>query len=162
MQHTYGIFDTEANHVIDLVRYHAPLAQIRATGCPACGAAISVAFAADGRGFSISCEGQPLHVSAYQDIAEPPPWWRECVVVPTDATWYWRDWHSFDATGKLTMRVSGWQADGVRWSGQLECAPGHPDYAFWQWVLLQSGCTSDLISEAAVAELRARFAQVAG
>jgi len=161
MQHTYGIFETEADHLIELVRRHAPFAQIRAAGCPVCAAAISVTFAADGRGFTTACEGTPLHISTYQDIAEPPSWWRECVVEPTDLTWYWREWHSFDVTGKLTMKVSGWQADDIRWSGQLECAPDDPDYAFWKWVLLQSGCTSDLIDETEVAELRARFAQAA-
>jgi hypothetical protein len=77
------------------------------------------------------------------------------------STWYWREWHSFDGSGNLTIKVSGWQADGVRWSGQLECATGDPDYAFWRWVLLQSGCTSDLISETELADLRTRFANTA-
>jgi len=164
MQHTYGIFDTEADHIIELVRRHAPLAQIRAAGCPACGAAVSVAFAEDGRGFSISCEGKPLHVSAHHEITEPPPWWRECVIEPTDSTWYWREWHSFDASGNLTMKMSGWQADGVRWSGQLECPTTHTDYRFWRWVLFESGCSSDLINDAELAELaelRTRFAKTA-
>ena len=161
MQHTYGIFDSEADHLIELVRRHAPLAQVRAAGCPACGAAISVEFAEDGRGFSTFCEGKPLHISTYQDITQPPPWWRECVVEPTDSTWHWREWHQFDATGNLAMKVSGWTADGVRWSGQLECPTDHPDYAFWRWVLFQSGCTSDLIDDAELAELRARFAKTA-
>ena len=76
MQYTYGIFDDEADHLIELVRRHAPLAQIQAAGCPARGAALSVAFAEDGRGFSIACEGKPLHLSTYQEIAGPPPWWR--------------------------------------------------------------------------------------
>src|SRR4051812_30070914 len=115
MQHTYGIFDNEANHLVELVRSHAPLEHIRAAGCPACGAAISVEFAEDGRGFSISCAGNPLHISTYQDIADPPPWWRECLVEATDTTWYWRADHSFDAQGNLSMPFSGWNADGVRW-----------------------------------------------
>jgi hypothetical protein len=162
MQHTYGIFDNEADLIIDLVRDHAPLAEIRGTRCPACGSAIAVEFAEGGAGFQVYCAGNPLHISTYQDIAVPPPWWRECVPPPTDSTWYWREWRSFDADGKLTMKVSGCQADGVHWSGQLECAPGDPDHAFWTWVLSQSGCTSDLISEAELVELRRRFAKAIG
>ncbi len=159
MQDTYGVFDDEADHFIELVRRHASLAQIRAAGCPACGAALSVTFVEDGRGFSIACEGKPLHVSTYQDIGEPPPWWRECVVEPTDHTWYWRADHSFDAAGNMSMPASGWQADGVRWSGRFACPVGHPDQAFWGWVLSEAGCTSDLIGEVELAELRARFAR---
>jgi hypothetical protein len=161
MQHTYGIFDDEADHIIGLVRRHAPLAQVRGTRCPACGAPMAVEFDERGAGFEVYCEGHPLHISTYQDIAGPPPWWRECVTPPTDSTWYWREWHSFDADGGLTIKVSGWRADGARWSGQLECASGDPDYAFWRWVLFQSGCTSDLIDDAELAELRARFAKTA-
>ncbi|HLJ94835.1 MAG TPA: hypothetical protein VKU02_16785 [Gemmataceae bacterium] len=159
MQHTYGIFDDEANHIIDLVRRHAPLAQIRGTACPVCGSPMAVEFMDDGNGFQVYCEGSPLHISKHQDITEPPPWWPQCVIPPTDSTWYWREWHSFDGSGNLTMKVSGWRADGGRWSGQLECATGDPDYAFWRWVLLQSGCTSDRITETELAELRARFAR---
>jgi hypothetical protein len=159
MQHTYGIFDDEADPIIDLVRRHAPLAQVRGTECPACGSTMSVEFDESGAGFQVYCDGDPLHISTYQAIADPPPWWRECVIPPTDHTFYWREVHSFDADGKLTMYASGVRADGVHWSGQFTCAPGDPDHAFWRWVLLQSGCTSDLINEAEVAELRARFAQ---
>lgn len=162
MQHTYGIFDDEADHLIELVRRHAPLAQIQAAGCPACGAALTVTFAEDGRGFSIACEGQPLHISTYQEIAEPPPWWRECVVEPTDQTWYWRLSHSFDAIGNLSMPMSGWQADGVRWSGGFTCPVGHPDHKFWRWVLSDSGCTLDLIGDTELADLRTRFARGSG
>lgn len=159
MQYTYGIFDTEADHLIELVRGHAPLSQIRAAGCPACGAAVSVTFAEDGRGFSVACEGRPLHISTYQGIADLPPWWRECVVEPTDLTWYWRAGHSFDAGGNLSMPTSGWTAEGVRWSGGFSCPVDHPDYAFWRWVLSESGCTSDLIEEAELAALRTRYAK---
>jgi hypothetical protein len=83
------------------------------------------------------------------------------VVEPTDSTWYWREWHSFDASGNLTMKISGWQADGIRWSGQLECPATHTDHRFWRWVLFESGCTSDLINDAELAELRTRFAKIA-
>jgi len=120
---------------------------------------MTVEFADGGKGFLIRCDGTPLHISTHQDIADPPPWWPECVIPPTDSTWYWRECHAFDGDGKLTMMMSGWRADGVRWSGALECAPGDQDYAFWRWVLSQSACTSDLIDDAEVAELRARFAQ---
>jgi hypothetical protein len=118
-----------------------------------------VAFSDTGKEFQVSCKGNPLHISKYQTIAEPPPWWPECVYPPTNSTWYWREWHSFDADGNLAMKVSGWQADGVRWSGQLECAPNDPDYPFWRWVLFQSSFKSDLINETELAELRARFAK---
>src|SRR5262249_38297428 len=70
--------------------------------------------------------------------------------------------HSFDAAGNLAMPVSGWRADGVRWSGGFACPVGHPDHTFWRWVLSESGCTSDLIGDAELAELRARFARAAG
>jgi hypothetical protein len=162
MQHTYGIFEAEADQLIELVRRHAALAEVRATGCPVCGAAIAVTFAGDGTGFSIACEGKPLHISTYQDIANPPPWWRECVVEPTNQTWYWRADYSFDASGDLSMPVSGWRADGVRWSGGFACPVDHPDHTFWRWVLLDSCCTSDLIGDAELAELRGRFARHVG
>jgi hypothetical protein len=55
------------------------------------------------------------------------------------------------------MPLSGWNADGVRWSGGFACAVDHPDYAFWRWVLLESGCTSDLISNEELEGLRDRF-----
>ena len=158
MQHTYGIFDDEADHIIDLVRRHAPLAQVRSAGCPACGAAMTVEFDASSTWFQVCCEGKPLHISKHQDIAAPPPWWRECVIPPTDSTFYWRETASFAASGKLTMNASGVRADGVHWTGVFECAPGHSDYPFWKWVLSQSGCTSDLITDSELAKLRARFA----
>jgi hypothetical protein len=59
------------------------------------------------------------------------------------------------------MKISGWQADGIRWSGQLECPTTHTDHRFWRWVLFESGCTSNLIDDAELAELRARFAKTA-
>src|SRR5262245_42996742 len=119
MQFTYGIFDNEADHIIDLVRHHAPLAQIRGTGCPVCGSPMTVEFADSGNGFHVHCEGKPLHLSTYQDVADPPPWWPECVIPATDSTWYWREWHVFDRAGKLTIKTSGYEADGTHWSGQL-------------------------------------------
>jgi hypothetical protein len=157
MQHTYGIFEAEADHLIELVRRHAALAEVRAARCPVCGAANTITFAEDGTAFSIACEGKPLHMSTEQDIVDPPPWWRECVVEPTDLTWYWREHHSFDARGNLWMPVSGWQADGVRWSGGFACPVDHPDHTFWRWVLFDSGCTADMIEEAELTELRSRF-----
>jgi hypothetical protein len=70
MQHTYGIFDDKADHIIDLVRRHAPLAEIRATQCPACEAPMAVEFL-DATGFQIYCLGTPLHISTHQHIAAP-------------------------------------------------------------------------------------------
>ncbi len=118
---------------------------------------MAVEFTDGGNGFQVYCDGNPLHISKHQDITDPTPLWPECVFPPTDSTWYWREWHSFDGRRNLTMKVSGWRPDGVRWSGQLECPTSDPDHAFWKWVLLQSGYTSDLISE--TADLRARFAK---
>ena len=106
-QHTYGIFESEADHLIELFLRHSPLAEVRAAGCPVCGSGITVAFADDGRGFAISCEGRPLHVTTHQDIADLPPWWRECVVEPTDATWDWRADHTIDAAGNLMASSRG-------------------------------------------------------
>ncbi len=53
---------------------------------------------------------------------------------------YWREWHSYDDDGTLHMKISGWRADDVRWSGALECPRDHRDYDFWQWILNESGC----------------------
>ena len=161
MQRAYGVFDDEADGIIDLVRRHAQLAEIRGAECPVCGAAMTVDFAETGDGFQVFCQGTPLHLSKHQDIANPPPWWRECVVPATDSTWYWRMAHSFDTAGNLAMPVSGYLADGAHWSGRMECPADHPDHAFWRWLLTVSGCTSDLIGEAELAELRARFARTA-
>ncbi|MFO0941035.1 MAG: hypothetical protein U0930_09725 [Pirellulales bacterium] len=98
-------------------------------------------------GFSISCKGDPLHVTKHQDIDNPPPWWPQCYEEPRDTTWYWREWHSYDDDGTLHMKISGWQADDVRWSGALECPRDHRDYDFWLWMLNESGCKKDLISD---------------
>lgn len=157
MQITYGIFDDEADHIIAMVHDHASLESIIATPCPACGANMEISFNVSGTEFSLNCKGDPLHLTKQQDIDNPPPWWRQCYEEPKDTTWYWRDWHSYDDNGTLHLKVSGWQADGVRWSGALECRPDHPDYALWQWILSKSGCTQDLISDTDLIELRAKF-----
>jgi hypothetical protein len=63
MQSTYGIFDHEADPVIDLVRRHVPLAEFRKKArCPACGTAMDVTFADDGSVFQLACNGKPLHL----------------------------------------------------------------------------------------------------
>lgn len=154
---TYGIFDDEANHIVDEVKRHAALEEILALPCPACGSSISIEFEENGAGFAISCSGKPLHMSAYVPIDSPPPWWRDCVTPAADCTWYWREWHSYDQAGTLHMKISGWTAEGSRWSGELECPIEHPDYPFWKWVLYESGCPSDLIDEHELNRLRARF-----
>ena len=157
MQSTYGIFDNEAEHIIALVHEHAPLAEIHASPCPACGCKMTVAFNDDGTGFSLNCSGAPLHITTHQDINDPPAWWREGYEEPTDTTWYWSEWHSYDDAGTMHMKISGWQADDVRWSGELECPNDHPDYQLWQWILNESGCTKDLISDTDLEELRAEY-----
>ena len=157
MNFGFGVFETEADHLIEMVRRHAPLSQVRASVCPVCGSAIEVAFAEDGTWFSMACAGKPFHLVPYQYITEPPPWWRECVAAPTESTWYWRVDHLLDASGNIRMPMSGWFVDGVRWSGALECPVGHPDHPFWHWVLTKTGCTSDLIGDKELALLRERF-----
>ncbi len=72
---------------------------------------------------------------------------------------YWRADYSFDAEGNLSMPLSGWTAEDVRWSGCFACSVDHADYAFWRWVLLESGCTSDLIGDEELAALRTRYAK---
>lgn len=157
MSIAYGIFDNEADLIIALVHQHAPIEQIRGVPCPACGSKMDVSFNKDGTEFMVNCDGDPLHFSKDQQIQAPPPWWETCYEEPTDSTWYWREWHSFDEAGTLFMKMSGWQADGVRWSGEMERQVDHPDYAFWLWLLNESGCTKDLISDTDLDELRARF-----
>jgi hypothetical protein len=155
MQSTYGVFDEEADHIIALVHQHAPLAEVLNTPCPACGSGMVVSFNDDGTGFSLHCGGDPLHITKHQDVADPPNWWRECYEEPTDTSWYWRKWHSYDDAGTLHLKTSGWRADDVRWSGELECTSEHPDYDLWRWILNESGCTKDLISDTDLHELRA-------
>ena len=51
------------------------------------------------------------------------------------------------------MKISGWQANSVRWSGRLECPP-IVGTSLWHWILNESGCTKDLISDADLDELQ--------
>lgn len=157
MSYAYGIFEKEADHIIALVHQHAPLEQILSIPCPECGSKISVSFSEGGTGFSLNCEGKPLHMTMYQEIGNPPPWWQKCYSEPTDITWYWREWHTFDDAGTLRMKVSGWLADDTRWSGEWTCPTDHSDYGFWKWVLKESGCTEELISSIDLEELRAAY-----
>lgn len=157
MQSTYGIFDNEADVIIAMVRDHATLDSVVETPCPACGARMVVAFNSDGTGFTLCCNGDPMHMTTQQEIDNPPPWWRYCYEEPIDTTWYWRDWHSYDDEGTLHMKISGWRADDVRWSGELECPRNHHDYDLWRWILKESGCTKDLISDTDLDGLRARY-----
>ena len=157
MQTTYGIFDDEADHVIAMVHSHASLDSIAATPCPACGANMVVSFNDDGTGFSLNCKGDPIHITKYQQITNPPPWWQQCYEEPADTTWYWRECYSFDDDGTLHMKTSGWRADDVRWSGELECPRDHRDYDLWQWIINESGCTIDLISDTDLDELRTQY-----
>jgi hypothetical protein len=69
------------------------------------------------------------------------------VPAPKDHTWHWREWHAFGEDGTLTMKTSGWRADGTRWTGSFSCGTVDPDYPFWCWLLSDSGCTTDLIDD---------------
>ncbi len=73
MQNTYGIFDSEADHVIAMVYDHASLDSIVDTPCPACEANMVVAFSKNGEEFSLNCEGDPLHITKQKRIKNPPP-----------------------------------------------------------------------------------------
>jgi hypothetical protein len=157
MHSTYGIFDHEADHLIALVHQHVPLAEILSVPCPACGSKISISFTDDGTGFEIICHGAPLHITKYQAIETPPAWWNDCVIEPRDTTWYWRKWRQYDQDGTLRMKISGWTADDVRWSGEFECPVHHPDFEFWRWVFERSGCSKDLIDDMEVEELRSAY-----
>ncbi len=154
---TYGIFDNEADLLIGMVRGHASLDAIVNTLCPACGANMAVAFNSDGTGFTLSCNGDPLHMTTQQDINNPPPWWRQCYQQPVDTTWYWRDWHFYDAEGTLHMKTSGLTADDIRWSGAFECPRSHNDHDLWCWILNESGYAKDLISDTDLDDLRAQY-----
>ena len=72
IQSTYGIFDHEGDHIIAMVHNHASLDAIVATPFPACCAKMVVTFNSDGTGFSLGCEGAPLHITKYQQIENPP------------------------------------------------------------------------------------------
>ena len=157
MQSTYGIFEDEADPIIQKVLDHATLPEIKATPCPACGANILVAFCQDGTGFTLNCDGKPFHTTPFVQTESPPPWWQQCKEQPTNAKWYWREWHSYDDDGTLRIKTSGWQADDTRWSGVTECPMDHPDYGLWRWILHESDCTDHLISEDDLAALRVRF-----
>jgi hypothetical protein len=157
MQSTYGIFDNEADLIFAMVRNHASLDQIVKARCPACDASIAVAFNSDGTGFTLCCSGDPLHMTTQQEIENPPPWWRQCYHERIDTIWYWRDWHSYDLEGTLHIKISGWRADDIRWSGAFECPRNHQDHDLWRWILHESGCTKDLISDTDLNELQAQY-----
>ncbi|MBI1247771.1 hypothetical protein GC197_07965 [bacterium] len=157
METFYGVYDNEADQIIAMVYAHAPLEAITNTFCPACETKMKVNFNEDGTRFNVTCSGEPLHLSIVQEIEVPPAWWRSCYEEPRDVTYYWLRMHAYREDGKLEMTISGWEANGTRWSGAMECSPGHPDYALWQWVLTDSGCNKDLISDKDLAELRAQF-----
>lgn len=154
----YGIFDNEADHIIAMVYEHATLAAICGASCPACGANMVVSFNNDGSGFTLNCEGDPMHLTKQYDIDNPPPWWRQCYEEPKDTISYWRKWHSYDDNGTLHLKVSGWAAaDFTHWSGEMKCPRDHQDYALWQWILHESGCGKDLISDTDLNELRNQY-----
>lgn len=160
MQSTYGIFDHEADRIIAMVRDHASLDNIVATRCLACSANMAVAFNSYGTGFTLCCNGDPMHMTTQQEIENPPPWWRDCYQEPIDITWYWRDGYSYDDEGTLHLKISGCRADDIRWSGAFECPRSHHDYDLWRWILNESGCTINLISDTDLKELRTQYEDV--
>ena len=80
----YGIFSDEADDVIALVRDHHQLAEIEAHRCPKCCASLRVGYYPDGEGFYIHCSGAIMHSTQYQQLLQPPAWWRERVIEVTD------------------------------------------------------------------------------
>src|SRR5262245_5248036 len=138
MQTTYGIFDDEADRIDRLVHNHVSLAVIRGTRCPACGAALCVASGRAGPGFALRCSGDPMHITKDHAIEGPPPWWQQCYAEPQDTAFYWHTWHGYKENGALFMKISGYLADGVHWSGEMDCPPEHEDFELWQWVIHES------------------------
>ena len=157
MQSTYGIYEDEIDSVVSLVRMHRPLAEIKDTPCPCCGAPLGVDFAADGKGFSIACNGKPLHLSTYQQIERPPAWWQECVNQPEEVTFYWKDTATFEADGSINLHVSGYSIDGTHWSGSAQIKPSDSDAALWRWIIKNSNRFDSLISDRDLPAIREDF-----
>ncbi len=161
MQLTYGIYEDEIEPVLAAVRSQRPLAEIEAMPCPCCRARISVSFFPEGDGFQIFCSGEPLHMSTYQKIAEPPAWWKERIVDTGPITFYWRGDSSVANDGRLGMPVSGYDADGNHWSGAMTLRPDQPDYLLWRWIIGQGDRYKRLISDKDLASIREEYHRIA-
>lgn len=157
MQHTYGIYEDEIEPVVAAVRSHRSLAEIEAMPCPCCGAGLSVTFSSEGIGYTVSCKGEPMHMSVYQEIANPPPWWKKCVVEPYSTTFCWLDWHQFSEDGTLKMNLSGYGMDNNHWSGEMTLRPDEEDYPLWKWILSQRDRFKELLTDKDLEVLRAEY-----
>ncbi len=123
MEFTYGIYEGEIEPALATVRSQRPLAEIEAMPCPCCGARLSISFSSEGHGFQVFCSGEPLHMSKFQEIAQPPAWWRERSADTDPITFYWRVDSSLASDGRLGMPVSGYDAACNHWSGMF-CSSG--------------------------------------
>jgi hypothetical protein len=157
MQYTYGIYESEIDEVLAAVRSHESLSAIESIPCPCCGARIAVQFAPEGNGFQVNCAGEPLHISTYQEISNPPPWWKERIWETGPVTFYWREWSAFAADGTLEMKVSGYDEDGSHWTGAMDVRPDQPDYSLWRWIIEQGDRFKTLLSDKDIEPIREEY-----
>jgi hypothetical protein len=157
MQHTYGIYEGEVDSVIADVRSHLPLEAVEATPCPYCRARIAVHFDPEGHGFQIACSGDPPHISTYQEITDPPAWWKQRACDPGPVTFYWRGWSWFEDDGTLQMKVSGYDEQGNHWTGAMRLRSDETDYPLWQWIIRQGEYFNALISDEDLQAIREEY-----
>ncbi len=157
MDLTYGIYEDEIEPVLAAIRFHRPLAEIEALPCPCCGARMSVSLAPQGDGFLVYCAGEPLHMSKFQEIAQPPPWWRERIWDTGPVTIYWRKDSSIASDGTLGMPVSGRDAEGCLWSGAITLRPGEKNYELWRWIIGQGDRYKAILSDKDLESIRQEY-----
>ncbi len=115
---------------------------------------MSVSFAPEGDGFLVYCGGEPLHMSKFQEIAQPPPWWRERIWDTGPVTIYWRKDSSIASDGTLGMPVSGRDAEGCLWSGAMTLRPSEKDYGLWRWIIRHGDRYKAILSDKALESIR--------
>jgi hypothetical protein len=162
MQFAYGIYEGEIEGVLAAVRAHRPLSEIEGILCPCCGAGIVVQFSPEGNGFQVNCCGSPPHLSTYQEITTPPPWWKERICETGPITFYWREWSRFTEGGSLEMKVSGYEADGSHWTGALTLEPNQTDYMLWRWIISQGDRFKPLLSDKDLEAIRQEYRRSGG
>jgi hypothetical protein len=153
-----GIFEKEIEPILAAVRSHRRLSEVEAMPCPACGAKISVHFSREGRDFNVYCAGEQLHFSRYEEITNPPAWWKERIEDSRPVTFYWRADSRFVENGTLNMPASGYLEDGSHWNGAMTVPSDHADYRLWQWIIAQGDRFKPLISDNDLTAIRELFA----
>jgi hypothetical protein len=157
MELTFGIYEDEIEPVLAAVWSRRPLAEIEALPCPCCGARLTVSFAPAGNAFQVFCSGEPLHLSRFQAIAQPPTWWTERIADTSPITFYWRVHSGVADDGRLGMPVSGYNADGCHWNGAMTVSPDQPDYLLWRWIIAQGDRYKPLISDRDLESIREEY-----